>query len=147
MQLSREGGVVETCNNHTIERGNFDTDPEDEVKVDGTVYNNGDTITLDGKSYTVKIVTSSPFTGTTANDFIVGTSDADTISGGEGDDFIVGLGSNDRLSGDGIEGTSGNDTITGGNDILCGNDGDDDLFGDGILGYAGNNTITGGDDT
>ncbi|MEM4351894.1 MAG: calcium-binding protein [Candidatus Nitrosocaldus sp.] len=134
------------CNNHTIERGNFDDDPEDEVKVDGTVYNNGDAITLDGKRYTVMIGSNGTIHGTTANDFIVGTSDADTIYGKEGDDFIVGLGSSDWLIGDGIGGTPNDDNLKGWNDILCGNDGNDRLDGDNIAGGYGNDTITGGDD-
>ncbi|MEM2920022.1 MAG: hypothetical protein QXU29_04605 [Candidatus Nitrosocaldus sp.] len=123
-QAAAGGGGVE-CNNHTIERGNFDGDPEDEVNVDGTVYDNGYSITLDGKSYTVRIVTSSPFTGTPGNDFIVGTSNDDVISGDAGDDFIVGLDGDDELSGDYIEGTMANDIIVGGDDILCGNAGND----------------------
>ncbi|MEM2162105.1 MAG: calcium-binding protein [Candidatus Nitrosocaldus sp.] len=144
------GGGVE-CNNHTIERGNFDADPEDEVRVDGTVYNDGDSITLDGKSYIVMIATpstsSSPFIGTSGNDFIVGTSNDDFIYGKEGDDFIVGLDGNDWLYGDYIVGTNASDIIVGGDDILCGNAGNDYLFGDYIDGYDGDDTLTGGNDT
>ncbi|GBC72841.1 Leukotoxin [archaeon HR04] len=139
------------CVGHTIERGNFDDDGDDEVRVDGTVYNNGYSIILDGKIYTVRIATpsssSTPFIGTAGNDFIVGTNSADSIYGKEGDDFIVGLGGNDELYGDVIFGGAGDDEITGGNDILCGNDGNDVLVGDSIRGGAGNDTITGGNDT
>lgn len=143
-----------TCVGHTIARGNFDNDRDDEVKVDGIVYNNNDSITLDTplgtKTYTVIIATSSsldnPFEGTSDNDFIVGTNGNDIIYGKEGDDFIVGLGGNDGLVGDFINGTSGNDTIKGGDDILCGNNGNDGLIGDGISGGEGDDTITGGND-
>ncbi|MEM4635114.1 MAG: calcium-binding protein [Candidatus Nitrosocaldus sp.] len=136
---AQAGGVE--CNGHTIVRVS-----DTQISVDGISYNNGDTITLDGKSYTVRIVTSSPFTGTPGNDFIVGTNGNDFIYGKEGDDFIVGLDGDDRLYGDDIVGTMANDTIVGGDDILCGNAGNDDLFGDGISGGLGNDTITGGDD-
>ncbi|MEM4284839.1 MAG: calcium-binding protein [Candidatus Nitrosocaldus sp.] len=145
LAYAQVGGGVE-CNGHTIERGNFDDDPEDEVKVDGTVYNNGDSITIDGKTYTVRI--GSGFVdGTSGNDFIVGSNVRDIINGRGGDDFIVGLDGNDDLSGDAIEGTNASDTIKGGDDIICGNAGDDSLVGDIIFGYDGNDTITGGNDT
>ncbi|MEO9365192.1 MAG: calcium-binding protein [Nitrososphaera sp.] len=138
------------CNGNTIERGNFDGDPEDEVKVDGTVYNNGEEITLDGKTYTVRIATPStyytPYNGTSGNDFIVGTSSNDYIYGKGGDDFIIGFGGNDWLYGDRIDGTSDNDTLKGGDDILCGNNGNDILYGDYIHGGSGNDTMTGGND-
>ncbi|MEM4399936.1 MAG: calcium-binding protein [Candidatus Nitrosocaldus sp.] len=138
------------CNNHTIERGNFDDDDDDEVKVDDTVYNNGDIITLDGKTYTVRIVPityTPPFIGTNSNDLIVGTNSDDAISGMDGDDFIVGLDGNDILYGDGISGTPSDDNLEGGDDILCGNNGDDWLRGDYIFGWEGNDTLTGGNDT
>ncbi|MEM2856954.1 MAG: hypothetical protein QW416_07635 [Candidatus Nitrosocaldaceae archaeon] len=101
---------------------------------------------LDGKIYTVRIVTTSSFDGTSDNDFIVGTNSDDEIYGKEGDDFIVGLDGNDTLYGDGIFGTLSDNTLEGGNDILCGND-DDTLYGDGIYGDFGDDTLTGGNDT
>jgi len=141
-------GVI--CDGYIIERGNFDADPDDEVRINGTVYNNGSTITLNTslgiKTYTILIATSSYTLGTPGNDLIIGTNEDDDIYGKEGDDFIVGFGGNDYLYGDYIDGTPGNDTIRGGDDILCGNDGDDRLYGDSIYGYAGNDTITGGND-
>ena len=141
------------CNGHTIERGDFDDDTEDEVRVDNgtTVYEDGDSITLDGKTYTVRIVTPStglnPYNGTSGNDLIVGTNSNDVIYGKEGDDFIVGLDGNDFLIGDGLEGTNGDDVLNGGDDILCGNDGHDGLSGDDINGWDGNDTLYGGNDT
>ncbi|MEM4323974.1 MAG: calcium-binding protein [Candidatus Nitrosocaldus sp.] len=140
------------CNNHTIERGDFDGDDTDvEVRVDLNLYNNGDIITIGSNTYTVRIAGSSspstPFIGTNSNDFIVGTNSNDVIYGKEGDDFIVGLDGNDWLVGDYIVGTTGDDTLTGGNDILCGNNGDDHLDGDVIYGSGGNDTLTGGNDT
>ncbi len=142
------------CVGYTIERGDFDNDGVDEVKVNGIVYENGAmiilTTPLGTKTYTVMIATPStldnPFLGTDGNDFIVGTNGGDYIRGKEGDDFIVGFGGNDTLFGDGREGTINADNIKGGDDILCGNDGDDVLFGDHIFGGEGNDTITGGDD-
>ncbi|MEM4275699.1 MAG: hypothetical protein QW776_00615 [Candidatus Nitrosocaldus sp.] len=139
------------CNNHIIELGNFDSDGNDEVKVDGTVYEDGDIITIGSNTYTIKIAGSSsfssPFTGTNSNDLIVGTNNHDVIYGKEGDDFIVGLDGNDTLVGDNIDGTSSDDTLEGGDDILCGNAGADWLYGDYIVGYDGNDTLTGGNDT
>ncbi|RMF28838.1 MAG: hypothetical protein D6752_06985 [Candidatus Nitrosothermus koennekii] len=123
------------CNGHTIERGNFDLDPDIEVKIDGNLYNNNATITLDGKIYTVMIVSSFGTTnGTVANDFIVGTDSSDIIYGYKGDDFIVGLGENDYIYGDYLTGSNDPDNLTGGDDIICGNDGDDTLSGDHIMG-------------
>ncbi|MEM4400089.1 MAG: calcium-binding protein, partial [Candidatus Nitrosocaldus sp.] len=138
------------CNNHIIERNNFDDDADDEVKVDNTVYNNGDSITIAGKTYTVRIVPityTPPFIGTNSNDLIVGTSASDAISGMDGDDFIVGFDGNDILYGDGISGTPSDDNLEGGDDILCGNNGNDTLHGDHIFGYDGIDTLTGGNDT
>ncbi len=142
------------CVGYTIERGDFDNDGVDEVKVNGIVYENGAMITLTTplgtKEYTVRIATPStwdnPFLGTDGNDFIVGTNGGDYIRGKEGDDFIVGFGGDDSLYGDYIVGTDDADNIEGGDDILCGNDGDDWLFGDGISGGDGDDTITGGND-
>jgi hypothetical protein len=142
--------ITAECNGHTIERGNFDADGDDEVKVDGTVYNDGDTITLPSGTYTIRIATPSwptPYNGTDDNDFIVGTSGDDYIFGRGEDDFIVGFGGNDYLYGDVVKGTDGADTLEGGDDILCGNDGDDYLYGDVIGGGNGNDTMTGGNDT
>ncbi|MGB7708607.1 MAG: S8 family serine peptidase [Microcoleus sp.] len=88
------------------------------------------------------------------NDFIVGASDADRISGDDGNDRLLGGGNSDTLFG-GIEndllnggigndilfGDSGNDTLQGGKggDLLNGGKGADVLSGDG-----GKDTLTGG---
>lgn len=88
------------------------------------------------------------------NDFIVGASDADRISGDDGNDRLLGGGNSDTLFG-GIEndllnggigndilfGDSGNDTLQGGKggDLLNGGKGADVLIGDG-----GKDTLTGG---
>lgn len=89
------------------------------------------------------------------NDTLVGTDDANTLSGGDGNDTIYGRGGTDTLSGDsGVDklyGGSGNDTIYGGdnNDEIYGGSGDDHIFGnannDAIFGGSGNDTIQGND--
>lgn len=134
-----------TCNNHVITRGNFDLDPEDEVMVDGMLYDNGDTLTIDGKTYKV-IIESGDINGAFGNDFIVGGKDSDTIYGKVGDDFIIGFSGEDFLVGDGLEGITANDVIKGGDDIICGNDDFDNIYGDFINGGDGNDNITGGND-
>ena len=135
------------CHGLTIAGGDFDDDGEDGVKVDGIVYENGATITINGKTYTVLIGSSTTtINGTPNNDFIVGTNNNDTIYGGAGDDFIVGLDGNDWIYGDYLHDTDGNDTIIGGDDIICGNGGNDWLYGDGIFGDAGNDILQGGND-
>jgi hypothetical protein len=66
---------------------------------------------------------------------LVGTSAANTLTGGSGNDFILGEGGNDTLSGgagnDVLFGGTGNDTLTGGadNDVLIGGAGTDLLDG------------------
>jgi Ca2+-binding RTX toxin-like protein len=94
---------------------------------------------------------------------IVGSAQADALSGTSGDDLISGLGGNDVLSGlagnDTLDGGDGNDTLDGGdgNDILTGRDGADSLLGgtgrdlldggegnDTLIGGAGNDTLSGG---
>jgi hypothetical protein len=92
--------------------------------------------------------------GTSNNNGLNGTANADCILGRGGQDTINGNGGNDFISGgdgdDVINGGAGNDTIfagsgqdvvngDAGNDTLRGGDGDDDLFG-GI----GNDTLAGG---
>ncbi|MCS7140627.1 MAG: hypothetical protein NZ888_00385 [Candidatus Nitrosocaldus sp.] len=133
------------CDGHTVGRLG-----DTQVSVDGNTYSNGWSITLDGKTYTVKIG-SGTIHGTDGDDFIVGSEGSDIIYGRGGDDFIVGLDGDDNLYGDYLIGTTGNDTLSGGNDILCGNDGFDQLFGDYLDGNdmfygSGNDMITGGDD-
>ena len=88
------------------------------------------------------------------NDFIVGSSDADRISGDNGNDRILGGGNSDTLFGgsdndllnggagaDFLFGDAGSDTLQGGKggDALNGGDGSDVLVGDG-----GKDTLTGG---
>ena len=74
--------------------------------------------------------------GTGGVDYLVGTPDNDTLSGGNGDDNIWGRGSDDTLNGGAgrelLEGGAGSDTLSGGN-------GDDWLYGN-----HGNETYTGG---
>jgi serralysin len=88
--------------------------------------------------------------GTITNDDVagvvrIGTSIADTLTGGNGDDTIRGYNGNDSLSGgigkDNINGGNGSDRLDGGteNDILLGGTGNDT-----ILGGAGNDTLIGG---
>ncbi|MGI3211604.1 Hint domain-containing protein [Roseovarius tibetensis] len=108
--------------------------------------------------------TSAPVQGTTGDDTLFGTADADSIDGGDGDDLIFGNAGNDTVFGsdgdDTISGGRGDDRIDGGpgNDVLFGNDGNDRLLGgtgndildgglgDDILdGGSGNDLIFGGD--
>ena len=88
------------------------------------------------------------------NDFIVGASDADRISGDDGNDRLLGGGNSDTLFGgienDLLNGGIGNDILFGdsGNDTLQGGKGDDLLNGgkgaDVLVGDAGKDTLTGG---
>ncbi|MCW5590151.1 MAG: cadherin domain-containing protein [Legionellales bacterium] len=83
--------------------------------------------------------------GTSGNDTLTGTGNADILYGRDGDDTLHGLAGNDILQGHG-----GNDTIYGGdgNDLILGNDGNDNLLGDRgndiIFGGDGNDIIVGG---
>jgi len=88
------------------------------------------------------------------NDFIVGASDADRISGDDGNDRLLGGGNSDTLFGgadnDLLNGGTGNDLLFGdsGNDTLQGGKGGDALNGgegsDVLVGDAGKDTLTGG---
>jgi Ca2+-binding RTX toxin-like protein len=99
------------------------------------------------------------------SDIIIGSSNPDSIDGGDGDDIIFGNGNGDTAEGDDgndiIFGGSGNDVIYGGvgSDIIFGGDGNDFIIGDignnvdgdadQIYGGAGNDIIIGdvSDDT
>jgi Ca2+-binding RTX toxin-like protein len=76
---------------------------------------------------------------------VIGTNQADVLSGGSGDDVLVGLGGNDRLMGQ-----SGNDILLGGagNDELNGGSGRDILVGgigaDRLNGNAGEDILIAG---
>lgn len=74
--------------------------------------------------------TETSYTGTSANDIIIGNDLGNTIDGGAGNNIIAGGAGNDII----FTGT--------GNDIISGGDGDDLIFSDG-----GNNIISGGDGT
>ena len=88
------------------------------------------------------------------NDFIVGASDADRISGDDGNDRLLGGGNSDTLFGavgnDLLNGGAGNDILFGdsGNDTLQGGKGADLLNGGGgsdvLVGDGGKDTLTGG---
>jgi Ca2+-binding RTX toxin-like protein len=110
-------------------------------------------------------------TPTTGDDYVYGSTDADSIDGLAGNDWVAGLGGDDTLSGnDGVDklyGGDGNDTLSGGNgndsiggdagndsidggagaDFIGGDEGDDVLHGgadnDILLGGAGNDYLTG----
>lgn len=96
---------------------------------------------------------------------IIGTEDADTLTGASGNDTIDGLGERDVINGaggndtifgrggnDDLGGNDGNDTIHGGadNDFLRGNAGADTLYGDEgtdtVRGGSGNDWLDGGSD-
>lgn len=80
------------------------------------------------------------------DDELIGTNDADSLSGGPGNDNLSGLNGDDILSGDEgndlLEGGRGNDTLTGGmgNDVLNGGKEQDTL-----MGGDGSDTLDGGD--
>ncbi|WP_371060850.1 hypothetical protein [Rhodosalinus sp. 5P4] len=98
------------------------------------------------------------FTGTAADDMILGSEGDDTLDGAGGDDSIEGAGGNDLLLGgtgnDTLRGQDGADTLKGGDgrDTLDGGAGDDRLvggeseadLGDVIYGGAGDDSIDGG---
>jgi len=93
--------------------------------------------------------------GTFANDLLVGSDGASTITGGAGRDTALGRDGNDAVSGgdgdDFLYGQKGMDTLTGGegNDLLDGGADVDMVEGwsgdDMVLGGAGNDTVYGGD--
>lgn len=100
------------------------------------------------------------YTGTTANDFIIGNdlanvidgnSGNDYIDGGAGDDVIIGgLGNDTLIGGDGNDFiTTGNGTIDSGNNLISGGNGDDIILAgsgnDIIFGGSGNDVINAGD--
>jgi glucose/arabinose dehydrogenase len=74
--------------------------------------------------------------GLVGNDQIIGSVDAELISGNEGNDTLFGGEGNDTL-----KGNAGNDFLNGNldHDLLYGNEGDDQLFGE-----AGNDVLNGG---
>jgi Ca2+-binding RTX toxin-like protein len=87
---------------------------------------------------------------------IVGTSGADSLTGGTGSDTIFGLAGDDTIEGldepDRIDAGAGNDSVLGGlgGDTIFGGAGDDSIQGedgfDQIYGEDGNDTIDGGND-
>src|SRR5919106_876104 len=82
----------------------------------------------DSFSLTVLAVCPGPGgSGTTGDDNIVGTDNADSINGGNGNDNIQGCGGNDNLNGN------------NGNDVIDGGEGDDKVFGN-----NNDDTLTGG---
>jgi hypothetical protein len=92
--------------------------------------------------------TTNPCDGTSEDDVITGTLDAETINGQAGNDEISARDANDTLNGE-----DGNDTMHGelGDDRLNGGDGPDQLFGengtDRLNGGAGNDTLDGSPDS
>jgi hypothetical protein len=92
--------------------------------------------------------TTNPCDGTTDDDLITGTLNAETINGKAGNDEISARDANDTLNGE-----DGNDTMHGelGDDRLNGGDGPDQLFGengtDRLNGGAGNDTLDGSPDS
>jgi Ca2+-binding RTX toxin-like protein len=101
--------------------------------------------------------------GTSGDDYIFGSDEADTLSGGSGNDTLNGNGGEDDIDGgsdddvlrgdrgdDTIRAGSGDDTATGGdgNDNVNGGSGDDELAGAGgddtVLGTADDDDLAGG---
>ena len=93
--------------------------------------------------------------GSSQDDNLKGSGDADVLSGGAGNDRIRGVDSDDSIvGGDGNDilfGENGSDVLLGGlgNDSLYGGDGDDFLYGqdgdDIIVGGEGSDILNGGD--
>lgn len=120
-------------------------------------------------------LTAGPYSGTSMDDVILGTSGPETIDGRDGDDTICAMGGADFITGgngddvifagngdDEVYGNSGKDRIRGqngddiiyggpGNDNLNGNNGDDQVHGedghDYVAGKDGEDTVTGGPGT
>ncbi|MBC7819670.1 MAG: putative Ig domain-containing protein, partial [Planctomycetaceae bacterium] len=96
-------------------------------------------------------------TGGEGNDFIIGGSDPDTLSGDAGNDTLIAGGGDDLvLGGDGndtLRGGSGSDSLDGGanDDLVVGQGGADLLIGgtgnDALEGGVGNDSLAGGDGT
>jgi Ca2+-binding RTX toxin-like protein len=118
-----------------------------------------------GEEQPATIVGSGTIVGTSGNDVIVGSDEADTIHGLSGDDVICGRGGNNWV--DGGQGSdvliggedlppfaesdgTNDDTLLGsqGDDLMAGLSGDDNLSGgqgdDQIIGMGGDDTVTGG---
>ena len=93
--------------------------------------------------------------GSSGDDLIEGTDDADEIFGFEGNDTVKGGKGKDKLYGgsgnDSLDGGEDDDSLYGadGNDTLIGNSGNDDIWGgdgnDSLQGGDGNDDIWGGD--
>jgi len=86
-----------------------------------------------GLSLTNKLSGSGTFSGTSANNLILGSAGVDTISGLDGNDCILGGGGNDTLNGNGnndvILGGAGNDALNGGaNTDTCHGESGTDTF-------------------
>tara|TARA_R110002111_G_scaffold236693_1_gene298033 strand:+ start:995 stop:4153 length:3159 start_codon:yes stop_codon:yes gene_type:complete len=79
-------------------------------------------------STTLDLVNNLTFTGTSYNEYVYGTGNADTLNGLAGNDRLYGYGDGDTLYGD-----AGNDYLYGGfgDDTLYGGDGGDYLYGEG----------------
>lgn len=101
-----------------------------------------------GESVTIVVVAGEPIVGTSGDDVILGSPEADHIDGGPGDDTICGLGGADVIRGGG-----GNDRLSGGGgrDELRGGTGRDSIWGNGaadtIRGGKGTDTCVGGPGT
>ena len=86
------------------------------------------------------------FIGTSANDVISGTADADEITGGDGNDLIFGGDGDDSIDGGSgrniLKGGDGHDYILGGNDddVINGGSGNDTIFA-----HGGGDLVTGDD--
>lgn len=92
----------------------------------------------DGTAWNYSTFVPTLMAGTSGNDTIVGTVNADNIHGGDGNDAIAGMTGNDTITGgagdDSLYGDLGNDTLDGGagNDSLAGGTGNNTyLFGRG----------------
>ena len=110
--VAGEGG------NDTFDINNLSNTSVDLVSFSGGTGND----TLDGSNTSTRLIGD----GDAGNDFLIGSSVADTLNGGVGNDFIAGAKGNDRMLG------------AEGNDILAWADGDGS---DRISGNVGNDTV------
>ncbi|OCQ99174.1 peptidase S8 [Oscillatoriales cyanobacterium USR001] len=101
-----------------------------------TPYPNG-LFALSGNDFIIGSSDAEKISGDRDNDRILGENGADSLFGGPGNDFLNGGQGNDFLSGE-----TGNNTLQGGrgNDLLIGSEGDNILVGD-----FGKDTLIGGD--
>lgn len=98
-------------------------------------FGTGTKVSLANLSSWLYVAGTTPYTGTSGDDTVLGDMANNTINGGGSADIVFGAGGTDTLRGDDgndiLDGGAGNDTLEGGNgnDILYGGGGTDSLYG------------------